>query len=182
MGFNHVKFLLASQNVPPVIEAKKLDTLKVCHAFQAADSQKKLDENKKGHCAEDEDDELCPVECVREFMTDMEFSKILEKAKDSLVVVDFYRTSCGSCKYIEQGFSKLCKGSGNKETPVIFLKHNVIDEYDEQTEVAERLKIRAVPLFHFYKNGKLLEAFPTRDKERIVAAILKYTSLTPQNL
>ncbi|KAK9163299.1 hypothetical protein Syun_004201 [Stephania yunnanensis] len=125
----------------------------------------------------DEDDELCPVECVKEFKTNKEFFKILEKAKEtnSLVVVDFYRTSCGSCKYIEQGFSKLCKGSGNQEAAVIFLKHNVIDEYDEQSEVAERLRIKTVPLFHFYKDGVLLEAFPTRDKERILSAILKYT-------
>ncbi|KAK4490371.1 hypothetical protein RD792_001047 [Penstemon davidsonii] len=131
----------------------------------------------------DDDDEVCPVECVREFKTDEEFLGIIEKSKESnaLVVVDFYRTSCGSCKYIEQGFIKLCKGSGNKDAPVIFLKHNVIDEYDEQSEVAERLRIKSVPLFHFYKNGVLLEAFPTRDKERILAAILKYTT-SPSSL
>ncbi|KAL2458950.1 thioredoxin-like 4 [Forsythia ovata] len=137
-----------------------------------------------GNVAElsDDDDELCPVECVREVKTDEEFFRILEKAKESnsLVIVDFYRTSCGSCKYIEHGFAKLCKGSGDKETPVIFLKHNVLDEYDERTEIAERLRIRTVPLFHFYKNGVLLEAFPTRDKERILEAILKYSSLASQ--
>lgn len=77
---------------------------------------------------EDEaDDDLCPVDCVREFKTDEEFLRILEKAKETnaLVVVDFYRTSCGSCKYIEQGFSRLCKGAGDQEAAVIFLKHNV---------------------------------------------------------
>ncbi|KAF6139042.1 hypothetical protein GIB67_010768 [Kingdonia uniflora] len=58
----------------------------------------------------------------------------------------------------------------------------VINEYDEQSEVAERLRIKAVPLFHFYRDGVLLESFPTRDKERILAAILKYTSLTPDNI
>ncbi|KAF3446656.1 hypothetical protein FNV43_RR11836 [Rhamnella rubrinervis] len=132
----------------------------------------------------DEDDELCPVECVREVKTDEEFLRILDKAKEteSLVVVDFYRTSCGSCKYIEQGFAKLCKGSGDQEAAVIFLKHNVIDEYDEQSEIADRLRIKTVPLFHFYKNGVLLEAFPTRDKERIVAAIRKYSSPASQDL
>lgn len=126
----------------------------------------------------DEDDELCPVDCVKEFKTDEEFLEILGKAEktNSLVVVDFYRSSCGSCKYIEQGFAKLCKGSGVEGSPVIFLKHNVLDEYDEQSEVAERLRIRTVPLFHFYKHGVLLEAFATRDKEKILAAILKYTA------
>ncbi|PIN16442.1 Thioredoxin [Handroanthus impetiginosus] len=132
----------------------------------------------------DDDDELCPVDCVKEFKTDEEFSRILEKAKEvnALVVVDFYRTSCGSCKYIEHGFIKLCKGAGDQGTPVIFLKHNVLDEYDEQSEVAERLRIRTVPLFHFYKNGVLLEAFPTRDKERILEAILKYTASASQEV
>ncbi|MFS7999144.1 putative peptide-N(4)-(N-acetyl-beta-glucosaminyl)asparagine amidase [Helianthus anomalus] len=129
----------------------------------------------------DEDEELCPVECVREIKKDEELLTVLEKAKkaNTLVVVDFYRTSCGSCKYIEQGFAKLCKGSGDEEAAVIFLKHNVIDEYDEQSDIAERLRIKTVPLFHFYKNGILLEAFPTRDKERIKAAIEKYTAPAP---
>lgn len=137
-----------------------------------------IDGSQEYSVSDDEDNELCPVECVREFQTDEEFFQILEKAKrrNALVVVDFYRTSCGSCKYIERGFSKLCKASGDDQIPVIFLKHNVLDEYDEQSEVAERLRIRTVPLFHFYRNGTLLEAFPTRDKERIIEAILKYTS------
>ncbi|RYR74254.1 hypothetical protein Ahy_A02g008898 [Arachis hypogaea] len=53
----------------------------------------------------------CPVDCVREFAMDEEFCRILDKAKGtgSLVVIDFYPTSCRSCKYIEQGFAKLCK-------------------------------------------------------------------------
>ncbi|KAI3522146.1 hypothetical protein L1887_11626 [Cichorium endivia] len=135
-----------------------------------------------GHQEEssDEDEELCPVECVREIKKDEELISVLEKAKEanSLVVVDFYRTSCGSCKYIEQGFAKLCRGAGDEDAPVIFLKHNVIDEYDEQSDIAERLRIKAVPLFHFYKNGILLEAFATRDKERIKGAIEKYTAPT----
>lgn len=136
------------------------------------------DVSQENSVEDDEDDELCPVECVKEFKTDEEFMKILEKSKrtNALVVVDFYRTSCGSCKYIEQGFSKLCKASGENDVPVIFLKHNVIDEYDEQSEVAERLRIKTVPLFHFYKNGILVEAFATRDKEKITEAVYKYMS------
>lgn len=40
--------------------------------------------------------------------------------------------------------------------------------------------MQSVPLFHFYKNGVLLEAFATRDKERILAAILKYVQPSSQ--
>ena len=46
----------------------------------------------------------------------------------TLVVVDFFRTACGACKYIQPGFTKLCKRSGDHHAPVVFLKHNVIDE------------------------------------------------------
>jgi len=136
-----------------------------------------LDENQEGVLDEDEDPDTCPVDCVEEFKSDEEFMTILEKAKKrkSLVAVDFYRTACGSCKYIEPAFMKLCKGSRDHNASVIFLKHNVIDEYDDQSEVAERLRIKTVPLFQFYKDGVLLEAFPTRDKEKVFAAINKYT-------
>lgn len=42
--------------------------------------------------------------------------------------------------------------------------------------------MQSVPLFHFYKNGVLLEAFPTRDKDRIVEATLKHSSLQLQDI
>ncbi|KAL2346407.1 hypothetical protein Fmac_000407 [Flemingia macrophylla] len=169
---SHGKLCLGRTKIEPIVKIRHT----VCHSrTRVADEYQDLS---------DEDEDLCPVECVREFTTDEEFSRILDKAKEngSLVVVDFFRTSCGSCKYIEQGFAKLCKKSGDHDAPVIFLKHNVMDEYDEQSEVADRLRIRAVPLFHFYKDGVLLEAFPTRDKDRIVAAILKYSSLEAEDI
>lgn len=171
---SHVRLLCATENLR-LSERRRTD-----HTLKAVENS--ITSQASGGVlpdADEDDTEVCPVDCVREFKTDEEFSKILEKAKESnsLVVVDFFRTSCGSCKYIEQGFAKLCKGSGDQDAAgVVFLKHNVIDEYDEQSEVAERLRIKAVPLFHFYKDGVLLEAFPTRDKERILAAIGKYTS------
>lgn len=76
---------------------------------------------------EEDDTELCPVECVREFKSRSEFDEILRHAKrqKALVVVDFFKTACGSCRYIETGFVKLCKGAGNTDVSVIFLKHNV---------------------------------------------------------
>ncbi|KAK9270760.1 hypothetical protein L1049_026343 [Liquidambar formosana] len=177
---SHVRLCFLRAKVPSITKIAGLDFIKTSHTSRPVEIKGVADEI-QGELS-DEDDELCPVDCVREFRTDEEFFKILEKAKetDSLVVVDFYRTSCGSCKYIAQGFSKLCKGSGDQEDAVIFLKHNVIDEYDEQSEVAERLRIKTVPLFHFYKDGVLLEAFPTRDKERIIAAILKHASPASQ--
>lgn len=34
--------------------------------------------------------------------------------------------------------------------------------------------MQVVPLFHFYKNGELVESFPTRDKARILETIYKH--------
>lgn len=179
---SHARFFSPTEKLPSSAKIAGSGYIRSSHAFRLAKINSVADEIQGK--SSDEDDELCPVECVREFKTDEEFLRILARAKktNSLVVVDFYRTACGSCKYIEQGFAKLCKGSGNQNAPVIFLKHNVIDEYDEQSEVAERLRIKAVPLFHFYKDGVLLEAFPTRDKERIIAAIIKHSSLAAQDI
>lgn len=172
---NHIRLTLTGTNV--VVRQRGPSGL-LCPVFSNSVPEGAVSELSDG--SEDEDG-TCPVDCVKEFKTDEEFLSILEKAKKSntLVVVDFYRTSCGSCKYIEHGFIKLCKLSADHEDTIIFLKHNVMDEYDEQTDVADRLRIKKVPLFHFYKNGVLLEQFATRDKERIVEAIAKY--LTPQD-
>lgn len=122
-----------------------------------------------------DEDEPCPLECVRQIYKVKEFQKIVERAHPkSLVVVDYYRTACGACKYILPGFVKLCKRSGSHESPVIFLKHNVIDEYDQRTDLADYADIRAVPSFQFYMNGKLVEQFATREKTKISLAIDKY--------
>jgi thiol:disulfide interchange protein len=71
---------------------------------------------------------------VKEIYSQDELQHHLEEAgPNSLVVVDFYRTACGSCKYIEKGFMKLCKGESEDEEEggqhhVVFLKHNVCFE------------------------------------------------------
>ena len=44
------------------------------------------------------------------------------------VVVDFYKTACGSCRYIQPGFVKLCRASEAGHAAVVFLKHNIFDE------------------------------------------------------
>lgn len=116
---------LLRAKIPYVTGIAAVESLDVNHKICPWSTNVTTNQN-EGELSE-EDDDLCPVDCVREFKSDEEFLSILEKAKetDSLVVVDFYRTSCGSCKYIEQGFAKLCKGSGDQEAPIIFLKHNV---------------------------------------------------------
>ena len=46
--------------------------------------------------------------------------------------------------------------------------------FEEPSEVAERLHIKVVPSFYFYKNSTIVEQFATRDKHKIAAAINKH--------
>lgn len=98
-------------------------------------SQNSFFHYKQERCAvsdgNDFEDSTCPVTCVEEIFTREELDHAIEKTvgTETLVVVDFYRPSCGSCKYIETGFIKLCKGEGAAEHEVIFLKHNVRNKF-----------------------------------------------------
>ena len=101
------------------------------HEYKKQKLEKALQTRQGSGAESDSDDDLCPIECVREINSLRELEHILDQSKSigSLVVVDFFRTSCGSCRYIEKGFQKLCKGAGNGEASVVFLKHNVCMTY-----------------------------------------------------
>ncbi|CAI5484795.1 unnamed protein product [Closterium sp. Yama58-4] len=64
----------------------------------------------------------CPVDCVREVrtMADLEAELLTAENNMQLVVVDFYNSSCGSCKYILPKFIDLCKSGcqGDSECTV----------------------------------------------------------------
>ncbi|XP_025612608.2 thioredoxin-like 4, chloroplastic [Arachis hypogaea] len=115
---NHSKLCLGDTKIKPLKKMRR--TFCPCSSTGVV-----ADEHQEDFPNVNED--LCPVDCVREFTTDEEFCRILDKAKGtgSFVIVDFYRTSRGSCKYIEQGFAKLCKKAGDDEALIIFLKYNV---------------------------------------------------------
>lgn len=130
------------------------------------------------------DEEECPVECVTEVYTPEEFQQALQAAGPrTLVVVDFFKTACGACKFIYPGFVKMCRESASQQQqqqqedsqPIVFLKHNVYDDDEgEVTALCKQYNVRSVPKFVFFKNGRQLESFSTRDKAKVADAILKH--------
>mmetsp|Transcript_7296 Transcript_7296/g.12099 ORF Transcript_7296/g.12099 Transcript_7296/m.12099 type:complete len:106 (+) Transcript_7296:922-1239(+) len=77
-----------------------------------------------------------------------EYNDLLEISKTKLVVVDFFAVWCGPCKVIAPMFEQW-----QTEYPdVEFVKVDV----DEADEVAATCGIRAMPTFHFYKDGAKL--------------------------
>ncbi|KAI5063819.1 hypothetical protein GOP47_0020489 [Adiantum capillus-veneris] len=103
----------------------------------------------------------CPLECIREVFTLSQFENVLYDAEQTnkLVMIDFYSSSCGACKYLLPQVINLCKKGCEDSCPVddswgiIFLKHNVRDDYDELTDLARFYAIRVVPSFTFFQNG-----------------------------
>jgi Thioredoxin len=122
---------IASEKMTPPIPLAKNNKSSSFRAISNGTLKGTTSEEEEEEEEEEEDIDVCPVDCVTEFKTEDEFQEILEKAKGrgALVVVDFYRTSCGSCKYIEQLFKKMCKGAADEDADVLFLKHNVISSY-----------------------------------------------------
>lgn len=91
-----------------------------------------------------EDDTPCPVDCVIEVFTHQELQDILTSSSpDALIVCDLYKTACGACKYIQPGFVKLCKATSGETPLVIFIKHNVYDDEEEElTDLAKAYNIK----------------------------------------
>ncbi|KAI5064447.1 hypothetical protein GOP47_0021117 [Adiantum capillus-veneris] len=92
-------------------------------------------------------------------------------------MIDFYSSSCGACKYLLPQVINLCKKGCEDSCPVddswgiIFLKHNVRDDYDELTDLARFYAIRVVPSFTFFQNGSPIKHLLTRDKQRLQEAV-----------
>lgn len=81
---------------------------------------------------------------------------------------------------LQPGFVKLCNIAASEHKPVVFFKHNVVDEDDEdeeQTELAHQMSIKNVPMFKFYKHGVEVDSFATRDRLKVAAAINRHTQM-----
>ena len=99
------------------------------------------------------------VNLVHKVDTEEEFQKILEKAGDSLVVVDFTANWCGPCKRIAPYYQELSQ----EFTNVVFLKVDV----DDNPETTENCQISSMPTFQFYQNKEKVEEFSGANTEQL---------------
>ncbi|SDD86905.1 thioredoxin domain-containing protein [Niabella drilacis] len=80
------------------------------------------------------------------FFSKADFEKALQT--DKLVLVDFYAAWCGPCKKMEPYLKEIAH---EKAATVSVLRIDI----DKNPELANTLKIDALPVLHIYKNGKL---------------------------
>ena len=87
-------------------------------------------------------------------------------SSDKLVVVDFYATWCGPCRFVAPKIEEF----STKYTNVVFIKVDV----DQLASVAAECEISAMPTFQLFKAGKKVAEVIGADANKIEAAIKKH--------
>jgi len=107
-----------------------------------------------------------PVAVVTDIASTEELNEALEKAGDSLVVVDYSTSWCGPCKIIAPKFDEFSEQYKN----VAFLK--VMGDSSPAADKLMRSQgVRALPSFHFWKNGKQVDSISGAKTQALQDAI-----------
>lgn len=97
-------------------------------------------------------------------VNDSEFKNALEN--NEKVVVKYYAGWCGSCRLIAPKFKKLAAENENATT---FLEVDA----EKNQEARSLAKVNNLPFFATFKNGELVEGFPTSKIDAVVEMIDK---------
>lgn len=103
------------------------------------------------------------VKSVEHVESSADLEAKLEKAGNTLVVLDFYATWCGPCKTIGPKIEELAK----EREDVIFLKVDV----EECEDIVSKYEITNMPTFVFIKEGKVLEKFSGANYDLLLSTI-----------
>jgi thioredoxin 1 len=95
--------------------------------------------------------------------TAADFDKML--ADNPVVLVDFYATWCTPCKKMEPVLTRLAKEYQGK---VLIYRLNI----EEAKAVTAALKVEGIPVFHLYKQGKLLRSVNGEQDEKAIRAMI----------
>ncbi|DBB01395.1 hypothetical protein WJX77_003280 [Trebouxia sp. C0004] len=96
------------------------------------------------------------VPTVLEVRTLAHLDQLIDSAGSAIVLLYFYSKSCGTCKEVLQHCSQLCQENSHQRAGVLFLKHNIWNDFDDLTDVARMYKAKAVPSFIFLTGGAMV--------------------------
>jgi hypothetical protein len=86
----------------------------------------------------------------------------LEAALDAmhgrLAVLALYSRSCGVCKEIRQDLDSICRGSHRQRAGIVYLQHDVYDEFDSPSDICRYYRVKSVPRFLFFVDGAVIRS------------------------
>ena len=118
-----------------------------------------------------EDHSLNKDSVIIEVMTENFMSDVIERSKETPVIVDFWAPWCEPCKQLTPVIEKIVK---EKNGNVILAKMNI----DESPEVAQQLKIQSIPAVMAFNDGQPVDGFiGVQPEKNIIEFINKISSL-----
>ncbi len=118
---------------------------------------------------------------IIEVITENFMAEVIERSKETPVIVDFWAPWCEPCKQLTPIIEKIIK---EKNGNVILAKMNI----DESPEVAQQLKIQSIPAVMAFNDGQPVDGFvgvqPEKNISEFVNKIssLKNSSAIEENI
>eukprot|EP01025_Chloroclados_australasicus_P010717 TRINITY_DN1446_c0_g1_i1.p3 TRINITY_DN1446_c0_g1~~TRINITY_DN1446_c0_g1_i1.p3 ORF type:complete len:213 (+),score=14.81 TRINITY_DN1446_c0_g1_i1:336-974(+) len=78
---------------------------------------------------------------------------VVDKSGSKIVVVFLFDRGCGVCKEIKTKIRRIADEVYNDKTGVVFCEHEIRDDFDWYTDIAQMYRIRQVPTFLFLVQG-----------------------------
>ena len=119
---------------------------------------------------------------IIEVITENFMAEVIERSKETPVIVDFWAQWCEQCKQLTPIIEKIIKEKKNGD--VILAKMNI----DESPEVAQQLKIQSIPAVMAFNDGQPVDGFvgvqPEKNISEFVNKIssLKNSSTIEENI
>ena len=106
---------------------------------------------------------------IIEVITENFMSDVIERSKETPVIVDFWAPWCEPCKQLTPVIEKIVK---EKNGNVILAKMNI----DESPEVAQQLKIQSIPAVMAFSDGQPVDGFIGVQPEKNIAEFINKIS------
>ena len=106
---------------------------------------------------------------IIEVITENFMSDVIERSKETPVIVDFWAPWCEPCKQLTPVIEKIVK---EKNGNVILAKMNI----DESPEVAQQLKIQSIPAVMAFNDGQPVDGFIGVQPEKNISEFINKIS------
>lgn len=84
---------------------------------------------------------------------------LLDAAGGRLTILALYSTSCGICKVTRCAYESICRDSHHERARVVYLEHDINDEFDFPSDIAQYYRVKKVPTWLVFVDGAMIDTF-----------------------